>query len=193
MDEQNTNNQTTEQLWSLLGDWVTSPTSCYNRDRISSSNSTNSTTSTTSTTSTSTNGSNSTFGSSQDDEDDDDDACCGGGSSNEDVGEGKEYVVASNGHLQCAFIKDGQVCARLFPNMKSFKSHMGSHRDKSYYCNELKPDNKVCRAKFNTARKLQRHIEGVHLNVRPFECQKCNKSFACTCTSTLYIYRHNAK
>ena len=48
-----------------------------------------------------------------------------------------------------------------------------------------------CDKSFPTKGKLDRHINGVHLNIRPFKCDRCDKSFQTTSDLKRHISAHH--
>ena len=49
---------------------------------------------------------------------------------------------------------------------------------------------KICNKLFGSPADLKRHIDGVHLKIRPHKCTKCNQSFTLLNTLVLHMRTH---
>lgn len=71
-------------------------------------------------------------------------------------------------------------CGRLFSKLSGFKSHLNSHKKKSYNCN-------LCRHKFAEEKTLLRHRKTMHA-LQQIECKICSKKF-----TKKKLYRYHLK
>lgn len=65
-----------------------------------------------------------------------------------------------------------KLCERSFPRRIRLVEHMFSHKaEPSFFCT-------LCPSGFKNQTNLQRHVKNVHLKLKPYACEECDKQFA---------------
>ena len=72
------------------------------------------------------------------------------------------------------------LCGKSVVYLPLHKKHVHENIEKSYQCNE-------CDTTFKLVEQLKRHVEIVHLNIKPFKCETCFKEWPTSGKLTRHI------